>query len=148
MSTMATNNADSSKCAACGKGGDGLKTCNGCKLVKYCNATCQKEHRPQHKKECKKRAAELFDEDLFKKPPPNEECPICMLPLPLIPAEKTYFSCCGKIICLGCVYASLKQDKRGICPFCRAPAEKSDGEFVGRLKKRVWRPMVPMQCAT
>ena len=67
MSTVATDNEDLSKCAACGKGGNGLKTCNGCKLVKYCNATCQKEHRPRHKKECKKRAAELFDEALFSK---------------------------------------------------------------------------------
>ena len=46
-------------CAACGEGGDDLKTCTACKMVKYCNATCQKAHRPQHKKECKKRAAEL-----------------------------------------------------------------------------------------
>ena len=33
-----TMSAAAEKCAACGKGGDGLKTCNACKLVKYCNA--------------------------------------------------------------------------------------------------------------
>ena len=33
----------------------------------------------KHKKECKKRAAELYDEKLFKDPPPPDECPICLL---------------------------------------------------------------------
>ena len=50
-------------CANCGKGeesaGD-LKSCTACKLVKYCNRDCQIAHRPQHKKECKKRAAEVY----------------------------------------------------------------------------------------
>ena len=55
-------------CANCGRGaaeveGDGvkLKTCTGCKSVRYCDVKCQKEHRPKHKQECKKRAAELKD---------------------------------------------------------------------------------------
>ena len=38
--------------------------------VKYCNRECQIAHRPQHKKECKQRAAELHEEALFKQPPP------------------------------------------------------------------------------
>ena len=41
-------------------------------MVKYCNAACQMAHRPQHKKECKMRAAELHDEELFKRPPQLE----------------------------------------------------------------------------
>ena len=57
-----------SLCANCGKGeesaGD-LKVCTACKMVKYCNRDCQIAHRPQHKKECKKRAAELHDMKLF-----------------------------------------------------------------------------------
>ena len=52
-------------CANCGKGeesaGD-LKACTACKMVKYCNRDCQIAHRKQHKKKCKKRAAELHDE--------------------------------------------------------------------------------------
>ena len=55
-------------CANCDKGeesaGD-LKACTACKMVKYCNRECQIAHRPQHKKACKKRAAELHDEALF-----------------------------------------------------------------------------------
>ena len=56
-------------CANCGKGEEGansLKVCTACKMVKYCNVACQKAHRPQHKKDCKKRAAELRVESLFK----------------------------------------------------------------------------------
>ena len=91
-------------CANCGKGeesvGD-LKECTACKLVKYCNRDCQVAHRPQHKKACKKRAAELHDDVLFKEPPPREECPICMLPLPFDVEEQSFKSCCGKLICYG-----------------------------------------------
>ena len=65
-------------CAKCGKEGgeDTMNTCNKCDLVVYCNAACKKKHRSQHKKNCEKRAAELYDEKLFKEPPPPEECPI------------------------------------------------------------------------
>ena len=61
--------------------------------VKYCSAACQKAHRPQHKKECKKRAAELLDEALFKQPPPDEDCPICFLTLPSLHTGSKYKSC-------------------------------------------------------
>ena len=56
-------------CANCGKGeessGD-LKACTACKMVKYRNRECQIAHRPQHKKLCKKRAAELHDKNCLK----------------------------------------------------------------------------------
>jgi len=80
------NNDDILSCANCGKGEEesiNLKYCGACKLVKYCSAECQKVDRPMHKKECKKRAAELHDEALFKEHPPTEDCPICMIPVPL-----------------------------------------------------------------
>ena len=73
-------------CADCGEeGGPSLKTCKSCMLVKYCNADCQRNHWPIHKKECKQRAAEfqLRDEALFKDPPAKEDCPICFLPMPV-----------------------------------------------------------------
>ena len=63
-----------SLCANCGKGEEAsidLKSCAACKLVKYCSRECQIAHRPQHKRECKKRSAELHDIELFKQPPPN-----------------------------------------------------------------------------
>ena len=66
-----------SRCANCGKGEEAsisLKSCTACKLVKYCNRECQIAHRPQHKKECRKRAAELYDDKLYKEVEP-EDCP-------------------------------------------------------------------------
>ncbi|KAL7543726.1 hypothetical protein ACHAXR_013008 [Thalassiosira sp. AJA248-18] len=128
-----------SMCAACGKGGDGLKACTTCKLVKYCNVTCQKVHRPNHKKECRKRAAEIFDESLFETPPPNEDCPICFLRLPLNPSDAQYRVCCGKILCFACVHADAiaRQSAEQICPFCRTPGATSHDEEIARIKGRI-----------
>ena len=69
MSTTSLEN-NLSVCANCGKGEEesaNLKSCAACKLVKYCVRDCQATHRPQHKKACKKRAAEIYDEKLFKR---------------------------------------------------------------------------------
>jgi len=123
-------------CAACGKDGNGLKTCAGCKSVKYCSADCQKEHRPRHKKECKQLAAAIHREALFKQPPPREECPICCLPLPFKNKEAKYQACCGKLLCAGCICAVHATDERSLCPFCRAPETGPSG-FLKRLLKRV-----------
>ena len=132
-----------------GKGGDGLKTCTACKLVKYCNANCQKVHRPKHKKECKKRAAETFDEALFKQPR-RKDCPICMLPLPLVDSETKYFACCGKTICVGCICAGVAagdvSTTKGLCPFCRAPAQSSDGEHAREDQETRGGLVIPRQC--
>ena len=135
-------------CANCGKGegeesaGD-LKSCTACKLVKYCNRDCQIVHRPQHKKACKKRAAELYEEALFNEPPPNEECPICMLLLPIAAEEHSFESCCGKIICMGCIHAMAmeevrkgkKKEEMGMCPYCRTPQEGSSDDHIERIDK-------------
>ena len=131
---MSTNNT----CANCGKGeessGSGdLKACTACKLVKYCNRECQIAHRPQHKKACKRRAAELHDAALFEEHAP-EECPICMLPPPIYENNMgmTFFSCCGKDICDGCVFAGAETGAEKLCPFCRTPP--SDEEIISLHK--------------
>ena len=129
-------------CANCGKGEEGidnLKTCTACEMARYCNSSCQKAHRPDHKKECKKRAAELHEEALFKQPPPNEECPICMIPLPSRSGGKKYQTCCGKTLCCGCMYATIMSNKNGSddCPFCRTPPYKTQEDNNKRLMKRV-----------
>ena len=113
-----------------------------CRLVKYCNRDCQIAHRPLHKKICKKRVTELHDEALFKEPPPPEECPICFLPLPLDAWETMFKSCCGKLICCGCILAIHEEELgRGkiddICAFCRTPVPISYEEEVKRLKKLI-----------
>mmetsp|Transcript_34174 Transcript_34174/g.62919 ORF Transcript_34174/g.62919 Transcript_34174/m.62919 type:complete len:300 (+) Transcript_34174:248-1147(+) len=136
--------ADISQCAACGnKGGDDLKACTACKLVKYCSVTCQKAHRPRHKKQCKRRAAELFDEALFQEPPPKDDCPICFLPLWFGTENRIYQPCCGKVLCNGCVYAveaEINNSLRNIqphCPFCRTPICTSNEELIERCTKRM-----------
>jgi len=137
---MSTVNTDDI-CANCGKGEESsgsLKACTACKMVKYCNRECQIAHRPQHKKECRKRAAELHEEKLFRKPPPMEDCPICFQQLPLLGTGRMYKACCGKIICSGCIYAVKNRDKDlGLCPFCRTPCHTSDEEMLKRMHKRV-----------
>ena len=135
-------------CANCGKEGDDVNnTCNKCKLVKYCNAACKKQHRHKHKKACEEHTrfvdeaiAMLRDEKLFKQPP-AEDCPICFLRMPTLDTGKRYYSCCGKQICSGCSHAPLYDDQGNEvdnkkCPFCRTPDASGD-EAIKREKKRV-----------
>jgi len=150
MSTAAV-----SICANCGKVGAN-NTCNKCKLVKYCNAVCKKVHKKKHKKDCEEHvrlatekhneelriAAELHDIELFKQPPPLEDCPICFERLPTLEEGRRYKTCCGKVICCGCVHAPVYDDQGNIvtekkCPFCRTSPTTTDKEVVERYKKRL-----------
>ena len=145
MSNTSTseNSLSSNTCAHCGKeGSEVTNTCNKCKSVMYCNAACKKRHRHLHKKVCEEyaqRAAELYDDMLFKQPTPKKDCPICMLRLPTISTGSLYKPCCGKLICKGCIYAVQETVEGGddICPFCKTPAS-SDNEWVNkRLNERM-----------
>ena len=40
------------KCDNCGKAGDRLQVCGGCRKVRYCGPECQKAARKEHKKDC------------------------------------------------------------------------------------------------
>jgi hypothetical protein len=133
-------------CASCGVGevdGIKLKACDGCKSVRYCSDECQMDHRSQHDRECKKRAAELRDEILFQQPESSYliDCPICFLPLSLDPKKSSPIACCSKIICVGCDYANLireREQKIEIkCPFRRHPTAKSKEEATQNRMKRV-----------
>ena len=82
------NEADTPCCASCGMAEiDDVKLmpCDDCDLVRYCSDECQEDHRSTHEEACKKRAAELRDELLFKQPESSHmgDCPICCVPLPL-----------------------------------------------------------------
>eukprot|EP00985_Skeletonema_marinoi_P023219 scaffold15294_cov101-Skeletonema_marinoi.AAC.2 len=117
--------------------------CTDCDLVRYCSDECQKEHESQHVEACKKRAAELRDELLFKQPESSHigDCPICMLPLPLDKTKSTLHSCCSKVICNGCYFANYVRETKGSlqqrCPFCRKPASSTEEETGERRMKRV-----------
>ena len=135
-------------CASCGKQETDnvkLKICTACKLVKYCNIGCQKIHRPQHKKACKKKAAELRDDKLFTQP--NEscygECPICFLPLliDISQSKSMFMSCCCKRICNGChranILRELEQAQHPKCTHCREPVPETQVEGNQNLMLRV-----------
>ncbi len=132
-------------CACCGKPADDdikLKICTACKLVKYCSVECQKNHRPKHKKACKKKAAELRDDKLFTQPDESflGECPICCLPLPIDLNKSGVNSCCCKWICNGCKLANKKREwEQGLeprCVYCREPMPKTQEEADQNFMKR------------
>ena len=135
-------------CASCGVAKEvddiKLKECTDCDLVRYCSVKCQKEHKLHHQQECKKRAAELHDEILFKQPEGTHrgDCPICCLPLSLDSTKSIMTSCCCKVICKGCAHANgsrEREEKLGhSCPFCRKPV-LSEKQLLGdrQMMKRV-----------
>ena len=155
-------------CAECGEeGGASLKVCKACMQIRYCNAKCQRNHWSNHKKDCKRRAAELRDKALFKDPPDKEDCPICFLPMTknlvhcvsLPPATissvpiydyaeanealvgkamEIYYPCCGKTICKGCVHSFHVTGNIGKCPFCNSyRGSSTDEEMNEEIMRRV-----------
>eukprot|EP00986_Skeletonema_menzelii_P012903 scaffold7298_cov150-Skeletonema_menzelii.AAC.3 len=117
--------------------------CNACKLARYCSVACQKEHRPKYKRECKKRAAELREELLFKQPESTHfgDCPICLLPLSVDGTKSTTMMCCFNMVCRGCALANDQREIRESltrkCPFCRHPIPNSQADIDQCVKKRV-----------
>ena len=152
-------------CGSCGITGVDvkLKKC-ACNLVKYCSIKCQKDHRPKHKKLCKKRLAEMHDKlgllidimhdkQLFTQPDRSYmgECPICCLPLSVDENKSVMMGCCGKIICNGCEYA-IKQRKNEeeldhSCPLCQEPMPKSQKESDKNHIKRIQETNDPVAMA-
>jgi hypothetical protein len=116
-----------------------LEECNDCDLVKYCSDKCRKDHLEDHEEECKRRAEELHDRELFTQPDETHlgECPICFLPLPLDLRKSAFYSCCSNVICRGCVHNYYKSNGDYRCSFCREPVSTSDEETHKRMKKRV-----------
>ena len=78
----------------------------------------------------------------------NEECPICMLPLPFRESDTIYCVTCGKTVCWGCVVsAGIVHKKDGVdvnkafekamtCPYCRSnPASYDDKAALKALMR-------------
>ena len=95
-----------------------------------------------------------------------EDCSICFLPMPVRlicyvslppaaiksipiydfaianvklkdkPAE-TYYSCCGKSVCIGCLYSFAMSGNDEKCPFCNSDRDKTEVEQVEEMMKRV-----------
>ena len=145
---MSTTPETGAVCASCGDGKKKLKKCGACDLVRYCGVDCQREHRPQHKRACKKRAAELKDEILFKQPESSHlgDCPICLLPLRFCSSpddQPTWstMSCCSKRVCTGCIHANAMRHEEDMilsetCPFCRKIVPCTEAEMKQNTMKR------------
>ena len=148
---MSEDNAEADEvilccCASCGiteVDDVKLKKCTACYLVRYCTIKCQREHRSKHKRACKKRAAELRDELLFKQPESTHlgDCPICMIPLHLDRNKSAMYPCCSKILCDGCNYANQMREfeakMKSKCPFCREPIPETDIKIGEQRMKRI-----------
>ena len=142
---MSADAAYSSCCASCGIAEVDdikLKPCDDCDLVKYCDE-CQENHKSEHEEDCKKRAAEVRDELLFKQPESTHmgDCPICSVPLPLNIEKSMMYVCCCKVICGGCENANQNREmEMGLqptCPFCRKSLPDTDEECKEQLMKRI-----------
>ena len=78
----------------------------------------------------------MHEEALLNEPPLPGDCQICMLPMPLTEGEVQFQSCCGKMICRGCIYAMVEREGvNTLCAFCRTPDPNSAKECIKRFKK-------------
>eukprot|EP00956_Cyclotella_meneghiniana_P005999 scaffold7807_cov62-Cyclotella_meneghiniana.AAC.3 len=105
-------------------------------------------HRPRHKKECKKRAAELKHIELFNEDGPShylEDCPICLAPMPVDEEYTVLNFCCMKYICAGCTdrrrfvdhgYAQIDVSQN-VCPLCRTTVSRDQRENLQIIQRRV-----------
>jgi hypothetical protein len=95
-------------------------------------------------------ASHLEDEELWKPHPPTEECPVCLVPLPLEENKQTYWVCCGKTICAACSMETMRAEnvinaKRAkkklppidedCCSFCRTVPNLTKSEYEERIRK-------------
>ena len=152
-------------CSACGKSGTNLKRCIACKCVYYCDVSCQKAHRKEHKGHCREiklileERGDRADEGERLGPllqsstcmPPREECPICMRVLPIEEDLSSYATCCGQSICCGCYLEqersldAMNEERFSngqpllpmTCAFCREVQARSGEEAHERAKKRM-----------
>ena len=91
---------------------------------------------------------ETKDIDIFTPIQEREECPICMIPLPIKESEIVFKLCCGKTICIGCAYKHMLTDmsKKGPsqfrddyrCPFCQVTliSTKNNIKATKKLMKK------------
>jgi len=91
------------------------------------------------------------DPDLWKPHSSTEECPVCLVSLPLSGGQGMYWCCCGKTVCNACqaetgralTITNRKRIAKKLppmgptCAFCRVPAPENDLEDITRCEQRV-----------
>ena len=84
------------------------------------------------------------DDELFEQPPPNADCPVCRIPLPLFSEKNSlarrYQSCCGQFICGGCMW-EVESPRMATgapvpCPSCKTLVTEDQKSVVQGLMKR------------
>ena len=83
---------------------------------------------------------QMNDVTLFRLPPRPVDCPICHIQLPYLSSGKVYMTCCGRVICRGCIHTfqTESDDRDGsLCVFCKVPMPDSDEEIVKRYAERI-----------
>ena len=69
----------------------------------------------------------------------RDDCPICMLTLPISVNDTTYWGCCGTTMCEGCQLGMILKSKTKSltrCPFCNANPFKSNVKSELALAKK------------
>jgi len=91
------------------------------------------------------------DPGLWKPRPPTEDCPLCLVPLPLDNGQSVYWACCGMSVCRACKAETeralrITNRKRKdtdlppmvqSCAFCREPGTENDSDLIKRYEERV-----------
>ena len=90
--------------------------------------------------------------------PQREECPICLVTMPIHADELTYNSCCGVLICVGCSVSQFLSsiegdiseeeifDKATVCPFCRSIPNEDDRSELEKALKLAKKGMPNAMC--
>jgi len=108
--------SDVAECANCSATECPLLGCSRCKLVKYCNTECQRQHwKAWHKKECLtlEQRKPCNQKPCFRA---DDECKICMSELKDAD-DIGYLACCENRVHHDCALKATKYSKA--CPFCR-----------------------------
>jgi len=93
----------------------------------------------------------MEDPELWKPRPPTEECPVCLVPLPLQESRSTYWACCVKKLCRACVaetgralnITNRKREQKELppmdpsCSFCRTPVSRQNSEWLKMVEDQV-----------
>ena len=91
-------------------------------------------------------------EDDFLTKAALEDCPVCLVPLPLDGYDTVYWPCCGKRLCCACVNetrrATRVTNRKRVnnllppftidtCAFCRTVSYKDNAELIQRFETRI-----------
>ena len=86
--------------------------------AKYYSKECQSVHHEQHAQHCSRDMIR----NINHKEEVTEDCGICTCPMTTANLKTLpfYYSCCGNIICQGCLHELFSRNIQN-CPYCNVP---------------------------